>query len=264
MTPIKDILADYYPADPSNPFQRWSGNLRLFRFFQNLTVAGPGWRFFSYMLRRRLGSANPHWTWDPDNVVGFCERLNLHYWEDLVAFLGAFDQFNVNVAEFEETILPTLTFEPGELREISTSELTDLIASKPELADAELEPMDSSYLVPPKSKIEYIMGKCPARLMAWKADTHDCDDYSIDTRSWLSQNNLGNLTLGWCLFRGYGVTNELMFAHSIVAFVYYDDDTGELGFCLAEPQSKNKIWDLGESEPGFKGLDRIEIYDLTF
>ncbi len=263
MTPIKQILLGYYPTDPANPFQRWSGNLRLYNFIQNLTVAGPGWRFFSYMLRRKLGAANPHLTWDPENVVEFCNRLNLYFWEELLDFLATFDRLDINVEEFEETILPTLEFEPDELRRISTEELTALISITPELAGAEFEPMDSEYLVPPKSKIEYIMGKCPARLMEWKKNVHDCDDFSMDARSWLSQNNLGNLTMGWCLFKAFNADGDHYFTHSIVAFVYFDED-GNLGFCLAEPAVKNRIWDIGDPEPGFKGMDRIEIYDLTF
>jgi len=251
---LKDGLAQYYSTHPFLPIRVYEQKKLNKQFKSDLKALGeqtPGYAVLWFLINRY------DMQFHPDSAIEVCNLLGCETYEDLNNWAGAWQVTNIKKA----LDLNSRTLDLSDLTKISISGLRSRINTISNLADTvDIVYADSEYQVLPDSEIEYLFETFQGHKYEYIPDSCDCDDFTRILRGWLSEQNLGNLTVGKCWYKGYNQANEVTVYHSVVAII-----TDQNIYC-AEPQKEMKFWPIEEPSGMFwsKNIVRTEITKLGF
>ena len=224
---IKQILSAYYA---SNIFLQAISNAKLKRDFKTWGENNPGYEFI-----RQIVAKHDH-TFHPDSVVYICTLLNVYDLDDLELFLNA--MVSVNIPE----ILSILDVEQDvyirNMQKMANIDVGSRIQDKIGLNNMtphfRIALEDAEYQLVPEDQLVDIVMASPVHDYSYVPDSHDCDNYATEFRTWLSKQGYGNISIGYCEYE-YSRDGK-NYAHAInIALT----DAGNV--YLIEPQRINKI-----------------------
>jgi len=247
---IKDVLNEYYSTHPF-PAMRMIQQHELNKKLKADLKTVAGFEVLWFLVNKH--DINFH----PDSVVKVCESLGCDTYEKLEAWTS-----DPNVSAIKNALeLPSRPFELLGEKNISWGGLKDRINSIPNLAEnVDIQHADREYQLIPESEFQYLIDTFDGHKHEYIKEVYDCDDFTRVLRGWLSEQSLGNATIGKCWYKGYDNTGEQVVYHSVVAIV-----TDKNIYC-AEPQRDLKFWPIDEPSGMFwtKMVMRTEITKLEF
>jgi hypothetical protein len=207
-----------------------------------------GWKFFCYLLEKGYTGTNiaskKNISYSPDNILALCQKLGIKTDTELYAWIEANDKIQTdNLLDCLDPSLELTTLKPIEHREL----LHFIIQECPFEYNYQLsERFDMDYQIFHESEIQKILSTCPIDNFKYIAESRDCDDFAMMTRSWLAMKGYGNLSIPYVTINCYQ-NNKIEFAHGINLMIYYTDNS-PMNAVFLEPQ-KDKMWPVDEQMP---------------
>ncbi len=249
---LKEILKDYYP--PSNlPIleqikQQKEASVKLKSDMDAWSV-DPGVNFLNQICSKLIYSNELH----PDKLVQISKQIISDDWDTLYSTLLSLAE--TGMLDVIDEIDPVLKLK--RLQTISQKKLKSRIYDIPNLSDdVNIVFSDAEYFLTPERKIRDILKANPSHRYKYVKERNDCDDFTRIFRGWLSEQGLGNLTIGKCWYKGYNKAGDMKTYHSVVAIV----TEGHI-YC-AEPQRSNVFWEI--SKPHGFLIEKTKITRLEF
>lgn len=256
---IKSWLEDQNFYSSVEAFQ-FASNRRLKQLLEDLP--GEDWKLFYRLCCLEVEGGNPNESWHPDRVIGVAVKYaGADELEELQTWLTQAVAFGIH--EILDAVARPLILDPAPVV-FTREQIEGFILSTPELSSADYELWDSEYLVHTKAQCGHILKASPSHRYKFISEKRDCDEFMRIVRGWTAEQGMGNLTVGACIFTGYDAQGQQAMCHAVNIFIYRNED-GSLGAMLGEPQSDDKLWLLGEPEPGFEAkMVTSKINDFIF
>ena len=202
----------------------------------------------------------------PDAIINIAVQIKSDIWEELYAALNNLAEINYD--KLFDLIIPTYVpkLNLSKMDNISDLVLKEIIMDQCELEDDwKWHRTDREYQVMNDSDFDQYQEQKISYGFKYVPESRDCEDFKRIVRGWLSQLNLGNLTVAGCEYNAYDKDNKLVLVHA-VDLVVLKTETG-FETRLVEPQKNNKWW-LPNGKPSnifwTKFIDHIKIRRITF
>ena len=272
MTSIREFLDPYdAPGEWANPAAKRKYEMSfggqgasLAAYLESLGTTDPGWAFFNYTLRARLGrhpfdNSAVH----PDDVIAACGYLGFTDVEPLVDWVNSIRSGVAGGMAEKLALNSTSIFELPAYSTRQTIQFNGIIdALKASGANiqsgAVLHATDDEYPGITQDELQRYIRECdPCRGMVWTPQVRDCDDFAQVFQAGLKARGYGNCRICYIEMTLWAADNQCTGAHACNAIVFADGTA-----MLIEPQNytlypMNAVW-LGG---GISGASvRNEIY----
>ena len=260
---LKEVLKEYYAPHPFPAMailQQRELNKKLKADMAEWSKADPGIAVLNNICLRCLS------IFHPDAIINIAIQIKSDIWVELYAALNNLAAINYN--DLFDLIVPTyvpkLNLSP--MNTISDLVLKEIIMDQCELEDDwQWHRTDDTYQVLNECDFDQYQKQKLSYGFKYVPESRDCEDFKRIVRGWLSQLNLGNLTVGGCEYNAYNKKDEIVFAHAVDLIVIKTETGFEVR--LSEPQRLSKWWLPNGSPSGSffnKGVDHIKIRRITF
>ena len=189
-----------------------------------------------------------------------CDQLGIKDSDSLIKWIDDINKANesINVTALCDIISQNRLIDIN-LTSMDYNTLVKLINKYcPDLKDYELT--DMHFQVPTLEGLKEVVSMSPSAGYPWKTDTLDCEDHARILRGWLSEQNLGNITIAYCEVNAYN-NNDFKYAHAINLGVIKDGD--DYKFQFIEPQT-NTVSNFENFDPPGLNVTRYQIRKLIF
>lgn len=260
---IKEFLNQYYADKTQFLWQvdQMLFNTKLLKEFGLWGDADEVLEFINLILRH-YNDASMH----PDRVVELCSAIGFDTTEQITDFMALYKTSSLNLIGLFNYLFPKLnrdyftsTISYNEVYQFLDNTIPEAIVTLPGPIGHTQDNIiitDSVYKLIPYDKFEYVLHKCPSERFRYISEERDCDDFTRIMKSWLSEQRLGNLSLGGVhanLFKD----NTFKYAHSFLIALTIKDN-GEKVIRFGDGQDDSLIWDWGE-EPTLPNVNKMHI-----
>lgn len=244
MNNLREYLRQTYPG----PFPNMGNHTALKSDIYTAATVHNGYNWLIWFLEESENHAMSYWI---ESVADRLEVIGIITVEELGAYLDA--HLNLQVSSLINLIdpkAPSITS-----TDMAASELVRGIRAY--VSDqVKLNFADGSYRLPNHLSLLELIKACPSKRYAYLNEKRDCDDFTRVFLGWLSEQGLGNLTIGECLYEGRK-DGKVIFGHSCIAALT------STGLWLVEPQN-GRVWEAGTVQPGMINIDESRITELRF
>lgn len=256
---IKELLKQYFATPETNPgwpaaFWEKEGHGILSSKLRNDLKNNKGMMvFYSLLLARKT-------NFTAQDICDFCDDLNIKTDTEILDFISRLENACQNVNK--DMVCDTITGNRNLdilLQPMSYDDLESKIKAQfPNLTNYEIR--DLNMQVTDKAGLTEICNCNPASGYSYQTDTRDCEDTSDIFKAWLSEQNIGNITIAYCEVNAYkGQT--LAYAHAINLALISEDE--KFMWYFIEPQNGSFSKVDGFDPPGMTA-DRYEVRKLMF
>ena len=255
MKSIKEILKNYYPNPSNNPgypealWETVIGQRDCARRMRADFIANKN----LYVLNKLCLAFKRNYM--PDDVVFLLKEMGINTWGQLNEWLTNMNLYNPKF--FLETLSGIGKIDIN-LFPISQAEVNNFLQDKfPDLKDISYK--DDRYQLTDEDGLLELMNYIPSKQYDWIKESEDCDDIVRIARGWLSENNIGNLTIADCEINCY-FQNSIKYAHNILLAIVKVQDKLDIRYC--EPQNGH-IWKMDDQYQDIS-IDHIQVRKLIF
>lgn len=227
-------------------------NLETEKSLKELAKTHQGWKLFCHMLEMGdTGYYEDHQvkTYDPDNMLSLCNKLNiktdikLYEFVDALKYKPVIDIINPEFKLYKTEAIKAQEIYDFIIKNAPQENNVDIVSNK-----------DDVYQLIHEDEIDYMIKKCPINKLKYISTVRDCDDFAFMTKSWYATKGYGNITLPYvevnCYYNG-----KYDFAHAINIIVFRNRD-GDVDGKFFEPQN-DKTW--GFDSKMWMGLKPYDI-----
>jgi len=242
---IREVLSPFFSE---NIFIAMSKANQLKSAIEKEAKVNAGWFVFYQLVKKYAPLAKERIPiqneFHPENLISLCSLLSIYTEKDLLSFVDFFNKHKGR--EFCELFSGPFLLLSG-FRKVSFSKVQSIVRGKFQY-EFPFRPLDSEVLLIEEIDFSSILKKNPAQYLTYVPESFDCDDFALQTKSWLSRQGLGNLAVFYCEVDAYKANGEFEFAHAVNLAVFSNENV-----LFFDPQN-GKVWTTEEKMPwGIEG-----------